>query len=177
MEGMVEEEGEVSAMDDDEDAAAAAAAGERRLMVTLDDLKNKMADFARERDWDQFHSPRNLLLALVGEVGELSEIFQWRGEVPKGLPGWREEEREHLGEELSDVLLYLVRLSDVCGVDLGRAVLRKLELNALKYPAEQCKGSSKKHTHYSNSTAAPAASASARANSIEESQNGFSEKL
>lgn len=65
MEGMVEEEGEVSAMDDDEDAAAAAAAGERRLMVTLDDLKNKMADFARERDWDQFHSPRNLLLALV----------------------------------------------------------------------------------------------------------------
>lgn len=84
-------------------------------------------------------------------MGELSEIFQWRGEVPKGLPDWKEEEKEHLGEELSDVLLYLVRLADICGVDLGKAALRKVELNALKYPVHQCKGSSKKHTHYSNS--------------------------
>ncbi|KAL5562199.1 hypothetical protein UlMin_031946 [Ulmus minor] len=102
--------------------------------VTLDLLKNKMAEFAKERDWDRFHSPRNLLLALVGEVGELSEIFQWKGEVPKGLPEWKEEEKVHLGEELSDVLLYLVRLSDICGVDLGKAALRKVELNAIKYP-------------------------------------------
>ncbi|OMO55672.1 NTP pyrophosphohydrolase MazG, putative catalytic core [Corchorus capsularis] len=94
-----------------------------------------MANFAKERDWDQFHSPRNLLLALVGEVGELSEIFQWKGEVPKGLPDWKEEEKVHLGEELSDVLLYLVRLSDICGIDLGKAALRKVELNAIKYPA------------------------------------------
>ncbi|KAL6211009.1 hypothetical protein ACLB2K_016238 [Fragaria x ananassa] len=105
--------------------------------VTLDLLKTKMAEFARERNWDQFHSPRNLLLALVGEVGELSEIFQWKGEVPKGLPGWKEEEKQHLGEELSDVLLYLVRLSDICGVDLGKAALRKVELNAIKYPVSQ----------------------------------------
>ncbi|KAG9447939.1 hypothetical protein H6P81_014067 [Aristolochia fimbriata] len=117
-------------------------AGER---VTLDDLKGKMAEFARERDWDQFHSPRNLLLALVGEVGELSEIFQWKGEVPKGLPDWKEEEKVHLGEELSDVLLYLVRLSDICGIDLGKAALRKLELNAIKYPVKLSKGSSKKY--------------------------------
>ncbi|KAM0935806.1 putative dCTP diphosphatase [Dioscorea sansibarensis] len=88
--------------------------------VTLEDLKKKMAEFARERDWDQFHSPRNLLLALVGEVGELSEIFQWKGEVPKGLPGWDEKEKEHLGEELSD------------------AVLRKMDLNASKYPVHHC---------------------------------------
>ncbi|KAG0457059.1 hypothetical protein HPP92_022216 [Vanilla planifolia] len=94
--------------------------------------------------------PRNLLLALVGEVGKLSEIFQWMGEVPKGLPDWNEEEKEHLGEELSGVLLHLVRLSDICGVDLGKAALRKLELNARKYPVHQCRGSSKKHTHYSN---------------------------
>ncbi|KAM5562957.1 hypothetical protein ABKV19_017911 [Rosa sericea] len=105
--------------------------------VTLDLLKKKMAEFTRERDWDQFHSPRNLLLALVGEVGELSEIFQWKGEVPKGLPDWKEEEKQHLGEELSDVLLYLVRLSDICGVDLGKAALRKVELNAIKYPVSQ----------------------------------------
>ncbi|XP_068666258.1 uncharacterized protein [Aristolochia californica] len=113
--------------------------------VTLEDLKKKMAEFARERDWDQFHSPRNLLLALVGEVGELSEIFQWKGEVPKGLPDWKEEEKEHLGEELSDVLLYLVRMSDICGIDLGKAALRKVELNAIKYPVKLCKGSSKKY--------------------------------
>ncbi|KAL8104578.1 hypothetical protein AgCh_028697 [Apium graveolens] len=115
------------------------------VVVSLEDLKKKMADFAKERDWDQFHSPRNLLLALVGEVGELSEIFQWKGEVPRGLPDWKEEEKQHLGEELSDVLLYLVRLSDICGVDLGKAALRKMELNAIKYPAKLCKGSSAKH--------------------------------
>ncbi|GMI64375.1 hypothetical protein like AT3G25400 [Hibiscus trionum] len=116
--------------------------------VSLEELKKKMAEFAKERDWDQFHSPRNLLLALVGEVGELSEIFQWKGEVPRGLPDWKDEEKQHLGEELSDVLLYLVRLSDICGVDLGKAALRKLELNAIKYPVKLCKGSSKKHTQF-----------------------------
>lgn len=73
----------------------------------------------------------------VGEVGELSEIFQWKGEVPKGLPGWKEEEKVHLGEELSDVLLYLVQLSDICGIDLGKAALRKVELNAIKYPVSK----------------------------------------
>ncbi|XP_010036754.1 dCTP pyrophosphatase 1 [Eucalyptus grandis] len=113
--------------------------------VTLDLLKQKMAEFSKEREWDKFHSPRNLLLALVGEVGELSEIFQWKGEVPKGLPDWKEEERVHLGEELSDVLLYLVRLSDVCGIDLGRAALRKVELNALKYPVSLSKLASSKN--------------------------------
>ncbi|KAJ9564930.1 hypothetical protein OSB04_000896 [Centaurea solstitialis] len=131
--------------------------------VTLKLLKQKMHEFAQERDWERHHSPRNLLLALVmeaidserkrrsmlqldgvdpsredlygvGEVGELSEIFQWKGEVEKGLADWKEEEKVHLGEELSDVLLYLVRLSDICGVDLGQAALRKIRLNAIKYP-------------------------------------------
>lgn len=80
----------------------------------------------------------------MGEIGELSEIFQWKGEVPKGLPDWKEEEKVHLGEELSDVLLYLVRLSDICGIDLGRAALRKVELNALKYPVSLSKLASSK---------------------------------
>ncbi|KAL6970886.1 dCTP diphosphatase [Sarracenia purpurea var. burkii] len=133
---------------------------ERESGVGLDDLKKKMADFARERDWDQFHSPRNLLLALVGEVGELSEIFQWKGEVPRGLPDWEEKEKEHLGEELSDVLLYLVRLADTCGVDLGKAALRKLELNAIKYPPNLCHGSSKKHTHFTTTTTTTSATKS-----------------
>lgn len=88
----------------------------------------------------------------VGEVGELSEIFQWKGEVARGLPDWEDEEKQHLGEELSDVLLYLVRLSDICGVDLGKAALRKLEINANKYPVKLCKGSSKKHNQIINNT-------------------------
>ncbi|KAK4786264.1 hypothetical protein SAY86_002953 [Trapa natans] len=108
--------------------------GEEEEGVTLEFLRKKMADFAKERDWCQYHSPRNLLLALVGEVGELSEIFQWKGEVAKGLPDWKEEEKVHLGEELSDVLLYLIQLSDVCGINLGQAALRKARLNAVKYP-------------------------------------------
>ena len=79
-------------------------------------------------------------------MGELSEIFQWKGEVPKGLPDWKEEEKVHLGEELSDVLLYLVRLSDICGIDLGKAALRKVELNAIKYPASNKCTSNNKST-------------------------------
>ncbi|KAI3854105.1 hypothetical protein MKX03_008870 [Papaver bracteatum] len=105
--------------------------------VSLEDLRQKMVDFAKERDWEKYHSPRNLLLALVGEVGELSECFQWKGEVPKGLPDWKEEEKQHLGEELSDVLLYLVQLSHYCGIDLGKAALRKVHLNAIKHPVNR----------------------------------------
>ena len=85
-------------------------------------------------------------------MGELSEIFQWKGEVPRGLADWKEEEKLHLGEELSDVLLYLVRLSDICGIDLGKAALRKLELNAMKYPVKLSKGSSKKHTQINSNS-------------------------
>ncbi|KAB2009558.1 hypothetical protein ERO13_D10G155900v2 [Gossypium hirsutum] len=109
-------------------------AQERVVDISLKDLSKKLEEFARVRDWEKYHSPRNLLLAMVGEVGELSEIFQWRGEVDKGLPNWEESEKEHLGEELSDVLLYLIRLSDICGIDLGDAASRKLVKNAIKYP-------------------------------------------
>ncbi|KAI5061865.1 hypothetical protein GOP47_0022404 [Adiantum capillus-veneris] len=118
--------------------------------VSLALLTRLMAHFASERDWDKLHSPRNLLLALVGEVGEVSEIFQWKDEVPKGLPDWSVEEKEHLGEELSDVLLYLLRLADICRIDLGDAALKKLKKKALKYPVEKCKGLSHKYTAYKN---------------------------
>ncbi|RVX07603.1 dCTP pyrophosphatase 1 [Vitis vinifera] len=69
----------------------------------------------------------------MGEVGELSEIFQWREEAPKELSDWKEEEKQHL-KELSAVLLYLVRFSDICGTDLGKTALRKVDPNAIKYP-------------------------------------------
>ncbi|MFS7920469.1 putative dCTP diphosphatase [Helianthus anomalus] len=77
------------------------ASGSDKEAVTLKLLKQKMRDFAQERGWAQFHSPRNLLLALVGEVGEWSEIFRWKGEVAKGLGDRKEEEKVHLGLSLT----------------------------------------------------------------------------
>uniref|UniRef100_A0A0A9HG47 dCTP pyrophosphatase 1 n=1 Tax=Arundo donax TaxID=35708 RepID=A0A0A9HG47_ARUDO len=125
-------------MESEKKAAAATEDGEKEVVpvdVSLKELSKKLDDFAKERDWEQYHSPRNLLLAMIAEVGELSELFMWKGEVAKGLAGWEEAEKEHLGEELSDVLLYLIRLSDMCGVDLGNAATRKIVKNAVKYPA------------------------------------------
>ncbi|OIT33548.1 PREDICTED: dCTP pyrophosphatase 1-like [Nicotiana attenuata] len=107
---------------------------ERSIDISLKDLSKQLEEFAKVRNWEKFHSPRNLLLAMVGEVGELSEIFQWRGEVDKGLPNWKESDKEHLGEELSDVLLYLIRLADICGIDLGDAATKKIVKNSIKYP-------------------------------------------
>ncbi|KAK3184026.1 hypothetical protein Dsin_031312 [Dipteronia sinensis] len=102
--------------------------------ISLKDLSKILEEFAKARDWEKHHSPRNLLLAMVGEVGELSEIFQWRGEVEKGLPNWEEADKEHLGEELSDVLLYLIRLADICEIDLADAATKKIVKNGIKYP-------------------------------------------
>ncbi|KAK6467731.1 dCTP pyrophosphatase 1 [Huso huso] len=115
---------------------------------TLEDIRRLQAQFTDERDWNQYHQPRNLLLALVGEVGEVSELFQWKGEVAEGLPDWSEQERMALSHELSDVLIYLVELAEKCHVDLPRAVLEKMELNRIKYPASKVHGSAKKYTEY-----------------------------
>ncbi|KAL3154866.1 hypothetical protein ABBQ38_011408 [Trebouxia sp. C0009 RCD-2024] len=117
--------------------------------ITLEELRATTEKFAIEREWEKFHSPRNLLLALVGEVGELSEIFQWRGDsVAPGLVGFSNDDKRHVEEEMSDVLLYLIRMADVCGIDLANAVQRKIQMNAEKYPAEVCRGSSAKYTSY-----------------------------
>jgi dCTP diphosphatase len=113
--------------------------------ITIDEIRGKLRNFAEERDWNQFHTPRNLLLALVGEVGELSEIFQWKGEVKEGVPEFTTKEKEHLSEELADVMCYLVRLSDKCGIDLGEACISKIAKNGEKYPVEKSKSSSKKY--------------------------------
>jgi len=107
---------------------------------TLEQLAARLAEFARERDWDQFHSPKNLAMALAGEVGEVLEHFQWLTESQsRDLPA---QVREAVALELADVLLYLVRLADQVGVDLAAAALRKIELNAAKYPADEVRGSS-----------------------------------
>lgn len=116
--------------------------------TTLEGLRRSIAQFAAEREWDQFHTPRNLLLALTGEVGELCEIFQWKGDDQRSVDDWPAEEREHLGEELSDVIIYLIRLADKCNIDLPSAIQDKMVKNARKYPAELVRGSSKKYNEY-----------------------------
>ena len=115
---------------------------------SLEQIRLAQQQFSNERQWLQYHTPRNLLLALVGEVGELAECFQWREDAEPGLPAWTTTDREAVSEELSDVLLYLVRLSDRCGIDLGAAVQRKQAINAGKYPAKRVRGKSDKYTKY-----------------------------
>ena len=108
-------------------------------------IQSKLDSFADERDWGQFHSVRNLVFALVGEAGEIAELFQWIDDS-KVSTFLDEGGRERLGEELADVLFYLVRLADKAGVDLDQAVSQKLASNAAKYPVDKSRGVSTKYT-------------------------------
>jgi len=101
--------------------------------------------FATERDWAQFHSPKNLVMALTGEVGELTEIFQWMSEDASKGAAADPRTAQGVRDELADVMLYLVRLSSVLDVDLDAAVRDKLAANRLKYPVDKARGSSKKY--------------------------------
>lgn len=110
----------------------------------LRDLRDALRRFAAERDWDQFHSPKNLAAALSVEAAELLERFQWLTEDesrtldPGGLAAVR--------EEMADVMLYLIRLADKLEVDLIAAAREKIALNAGKYPVDRARGSSRKYT-------------------------------
>jgi NTP pyrophosphatase (non-canonical NTP hydrolase) len=103
--------------------------------IDVDNLVTALQRFADERGWQPFHTPRNLMLALTGEVGELAEIFQWLPDDKAARLKDDPDVYRHLHEELADVLLYLVRLASVLDVDLDRAVADKLVKNAIKYPA------------------------------------------
>jgi NTP pyrophosphatase (non-canonical NTP hydrolase) len=115
-------------------------------LVDVQGLAQALAEFARERDWDQFHSPKNLVMALTGEVGELSEVFQWMTEEASTGAATDPKTAQAVRDEMADVLLYLVRLADVLGVDLNEAAQAKLRTNATKYPADKARGSSAKYT-------------------------------
>jgi dCTP diphosphatase len=109
----------------------------------LEMLRAKLADFAAERDWDQFHNPKNLAMAVAGEVGELVEHFQWLTfEQAANLPA---ATREDVALEAADVLLFLLRLCDKLEIDLVAAAERKLELNAGKYPVHKARGRATKY--------------------------------
>jgi dCTP diphosphatase len=112
----------------------------------LEALSSRLRAFAEEREWERFHSPKNLSMALIKEAAELLEHFQWLTEQQS-----RALDEQVLGEvslEMADVLIYLVRLADVLGVDLMAAASEKLAINARKYPAERVRGSARKYDQY-----------------------------
>jgi len=115
-------------------------------MRDLEELKERLRVFVAERDWDQFHSPKNLAMALSVEAAELVELFQWLTEEESAtLDGDR---RRRAAEELADVLVYLVRIADRLDIDLLQAAGEKLERNAVKYPAERVRGQARKYDEY-----------------------------
>ncbi|GHF58959.1 nucleotide pyrophosphohydrolase [Amycolatopsis bartoniae] len=105
------------------------------MPVTLDDLVQRLRDFAAARDWEQFHTPKNLVMALSGEVGELTALFQWLTpeESARALEDPALSAEVH--DELADVTLYLLRLADVLGVDLLTAAAAKIDRNEQRFPA------------------------------------------
>src|SRR3989344_5444671 len=111
-------------------------------MDTLEDLKKRLRQFARERDWEQFHSPKNLSMALIVEAAELVEHFQWlTQEQSKKLP---EKNLREVEQETAEAFIFLTRMADLLGVDRMDAARRKIELNAKKYPAHEVKGKADK---------------------------------
>jgi dCTP diphosphatase len=107
---------------------------------TLENLIELIRDFVRERDWEQFNRPLTLAISAQIEMGELLELFQWKteNEIHDSLKN--KKYRERIGEELSDVLVYLLRIADTSGVNLSEALLKKMEKNREKYPIEKWKG-------------------------------------
>ena len=115
-------------------------------MTEILKLQERLRDFAEQRDWKQFHSPKNLSTALIVEAGELAEHFQWLTQEQSF--NLANEKLEAVGEELADIIVYLVRLADQLDIDLSQAVERKIVLNELKYPADKVRGSAKKYNEY-----------------------------
>ncbi|MDU9415818.1 nucleotide pyrophosphohydrolase [Pseudomonas sp. zfem005] len=114
-------------------------------LVDVAGLAAALKQFADDRNWEQFHSPKNLAMALSGEVGELTEIFQWMTEEASRDAARNLDTVQAVREELADVLMYLVRLASVLDVDLNAAAQQKLQRNGEKYPVEKARDTSKKY--------------------------------
>jgi NTP pyrophosphatase (non-canonical NTP hydrolase) len=124
--------------------------GGRRMsqekLLNLTRIQQYLDSFAKDRDWEQFHTPKNLVLALTGEVGELAEIFQWLTveEARQVMSDPRRAARTR--EELADILQYVIRLASVLEIDLNESLWAKLKLNESKYPIDLARGNAKKYT-------------------------------
>lgn len=113
---------------------------------SLNDLKTRINAFVAERDWAQFHTPKNLAMAMIVEAAELVEQFQW--DTPQESMQLTAEKREAVSHELADTFVYLLRIAEVLNIDLIQAANEKIDLNAKKYPADKARGSNAKYTKY-----------------------------
>lgn len=112
----------------------------------FESIARKLRRFAEERDWDQFHSPKNLTMALNVEAGELLEHFQWlTQEQSQNLPP---DKQSKVAEEIADIQVYLIRIADKLGIDILESVHAKIKQNEEKYPADKVRGSARKYTEY-----------------------------
>ena len=111
--------------------------------ISIQDVQVQLRDFAAERDWAQFHTPKNLAMALTVECGELLEHFQWlTDEQSTDLP---KQQKHDVAMELADVFLYLLRLADQVDVDLIEAAEQKIAINASRYPVDKARGNARKY--------------------------------
>lgn len=113
---------------------------------SLVELRQRINQFVAERDWAQFHTPKNLAMAMIVEAAELVEQFQW--DTPQESQQLPPEKREAVSHELADTFVYLLRIAEVTGIDLIQAANTKIDLNAKKYPVEKARGSNAKYTAY-----------------------------
>ena len=116
------------------------------MQKDFDDIVVELRRFAEERDWDQFHSPKNLAMATTVEAAELLEHFQWLTEEQSN--NLKAEKLAKVAEEIADIQVYLIRLADKLGVDIMESVRAKIKLNAAKYPADKVRGDARKYSEY-----------------------------
>ncbi|TQJ01606.1 nucleotide pyrophosphohydrolase [Amycolatopsis cihanbeyliensis] len=113
--------------------------------MEVEELVERLRSFAQVRDWEQFHNPKNLVMALTGEVGELAELFQWLTPAESARVMDDPGSAERVRHEIADVLAYLLRLADVLQVDVVSALADKITVNEAKYPVDLARGSAAKY--------------------------------
>lgn len=114
--------------------------------TTVGEIRERVLAFAHARDWEQFHSPKNLSMALAAEAGELMEHFLWAESKDSSAPLANPPKRVQIEDELADVVIYALEFANIAGIDLAQAIEAKLAKNAAKYPVEKARGSAKKYT-------------------------------
>lgn len=114
--------------------------------ATVETLKSRILAFARERDWEQFHAPKNLSMALAAEAGELMEHFLWVSPEASRALAADPAQRGRIADELADIVVYALQFANVTGIDLAAAIEAKMAANALKYPVEKARGRADKYT-------------------------------
>ncbi len=114
--------------------------------TTIAELKARVLAFVRERDWEQFHSPKNLSMALAAETGELMEHFLWATAEQSHAIATEPAKRGKIADELADVVIYAIEFANITGLDISAAIEAKMTANAKKYPVEKARGRSEKYT-------------------------------